>query len=187
MKDDGPFVLPDNQLTAGDQIFRLHMDVQGGRKRASSSQPSPIDGSIKQRLAAGHHEGSTGTGASGRFRSTRTACTPFKITTATGKEKKQNATITPHRTRTTLHISIRMQGNYCRNLSSNSLGAQRRQERGALACCSSPLPLLLPVVRPRAFMRGRVEWWYPCRPVPRDILLHQPSAAMNLAWDSRLA
>ena len=104
--------------------------------------------------AADHHEGSTGTGASGRFRSTRTACTPFKITTATGKEKKPNATITPHRTRTTLHISIRMQGNYCRNLSSNSLGAQRRQERGALACCSSPLPLLLPVVRPRAFMRG---------------------------------
>jgi len=93
MKDDGPFVLPlmrvDCQLTAGDQIFRLHMDVQGGRKRASSSQPSPIDGSIKQRLAAGHHEGSTGTGASGRFRSTRTACTPFKITTATGKEKNQ--------------------------------------------------------------------------------------------------
>ena len=186
MKDDGPFVLPlmrvDCQLTAGDQIFRLHMDVQGGRKRASSSQPSPIDGSIKQRLAAGHHEGSTGTGASGRFRSTRTACTPFKITTATGKEKKPNATITPHRTRTTLHISIRMQGNYCPNrILINSLGAQRRQEREALACCSSPLPLLLPVVRPRAFMRG------PALPAPRDILLHQPSAAMNLAWDSRLA
>jgi len=148
--------------------------------------------------AADHHEGSTGTGASvwtTRFLFASSSLShstsqelhahplfsPFKSQQPRGR-KKPNATITPHRTRTTLHISIRMQGNYCPNLILiNSLGAQRRQEREALACCSSPLPLLLPVVRPRAFMRG------PALPAPRDILLHQPSAAINLAWDSRLA
>jgi len=121
--------------------------------------------------AADHHEGSTGTGASvwtTRFLFASSSLShstsqelhahplffPFKSQQPRGR-KKPNATITPHRTRTTLHISIRMQGNYCPNLILiNSLGAQRRQEREALACCSSPLPLLLPVVRPRAFMRG---------------------------------
>ena len=142
MKDDGPFVLPlmrvDCQLTAGDQIFRLHMDVQGGRKRASSSQPSPIDGSIKQRLAAGHHEGSTGTGASGRFRSTRTACTPFKITTATGKEKTKRNHYSAQDSYNAAHFHPDAGKLLPKSILINSLGAQRRQEREALACCSSP-------------------------------------------------
>ena len=165
MKDDGPFVLPDNQLTAGDQICRLHTDGRAGWSE-QKTEPAQPDRSIDQsatrvsatrygaHAAADQHEGSTGTGASvwtARFLFASSSLShstsqelhahplffPFKSQQPRGR-KKPNATITPHRTRTTLHISIRMQGNYCRNLSSNSLGAQRRQEREALACCSSP-------------------------------------------------
>jgi len=188
MKDDGPFVLPlmrvDCQLTAGDQIFRLHMDVQGGRKRASSSQPSPIDGSIKQRLAAGHHEGSTGTGAClADFVPQELHAHPLKSQQPrpTGKEKTKRNHYSAQDSYNAAHFHPDAGKLLPKSMLINSLGAQRRQEREALACCSSPLPLLLPVVRPRAFMRG------PALPAPRDILLHQPSAAINLAWDSRLA
>ena len=49
MKDDGPFVLPDNQLTAGDQICRLHTDGRAGWSE-QKTEPAQPDRSINQRL-----------------------------------------------------------------------------------------------------------------------------------------
>ena len=131
--------------------------------------------------AADHHEGSTGTGASGRFRSTRTACTPFKITTATGKEKTKRNHYSAQDSYNAAHFHPDAGKLLPKSYPHKFIGsAEETGKRSPRLLFFPPSPSSSGGAATGVYERAGL-------PAPRDILLHQPSAAMNLAWDSRLA